>query len=75
MVEIPAKGVRGVLISTLNGGFAFRVYKEDHSFVDYDLFHNDLEILIVDDKASLYEDQKNDAFILDHDSKTLGIKK
>jgi len=61
----PAKGSKGYLIYTMNDEYVFRVYKEDHSFIDYDILHCDLELTINDDDATFYEfeDGRN---ILDH---------
>ena len=61
----PAKGTKGFLIYTMNDEYVFRVYKEDHSFIDYDILHCDLELTINDDDATFYEfeDGRN---ILDH---------
>jgi len=61
----PAKGTKGYLIYTMNDEYVFRVYKEDHSFIDYDILHCDLELTINDDDATFYEyeDGRN---ILDH---------
>ena len=53
--ERPAKGAKGVLIS-MSTGYKLRVYKEDYSFIDYDIQHPDLEVQIVDEDASFYED-------------------
>jgi hypothetical protein len=61
----PAKGTKGMLLYTMNNEYVFRVYKEDHSFIDYDILHCDLELTINDDDATFYEfeDGRN---ILDH---------
>ncbi len=61
----PAKGTKGILLYTLNNEYVFRVYKEDNSFIDYDILHCDLELTINDDDATFYEfeDGRN---ILDH---------
>ena len=53
--ERPAKGTKGVVIST-STGYKFRVYKEDDTFTDYDIQHPDLEVQIIDEDASFYED-------------------
>ena len=61
----PAKGTKGMLLYTMNDEYVFRVYKEDHTFTDYDILHCDLELTIMDDDATFYEfeDGRN---ILDH---------
>ena len=67
----PAKGTKGFLIYTMNNEYVFRVYKEDHSFIDYDILHCDLELTINDEDATLYEfeDGRN---ILDHSYEIAG---
>jgi len=67
---IPAKGTKGFLISTKAGDFLFRVYDQDHTFIDYRIYINDVEIEITDDDAFFYKiDSKN---ILDYSPQTLG---
>jgi len=51
----PAKGTKGLLIYTINDEYVFRVYKEDHTFTDYDIHHCDLELTINGDDATFYE--------------------
>ena len=68
----PAAGVRGVLCTSASGGFFFRVYAQDHSFTDYELRHDDLEVTIADDAfASFYRIE--DEYILDHSPSVLGL--
>ncbi len=74
--EKPAKGARGFLIDVA-GSIYFRVYdygsKDENGrrkFTDYKLCHCDLEIIIDDDSASLYE--RSEENILDYSSKALG---
>ena len=66
-----AKGVTGHLLSNFDGTYCFRVYGENHSFIDYDLHHCDLTVTIVDDDAAFYQDENGAK--LDHDPGTLGI--
>lgn len=58
MIEKPAKGVKGFIMRGCdidgNRFYYFRVYNENHSFVDYDIEHYDLEVEILDD-AVLYD--------------------
>ena len=69
MTNRPANGTTGILIRSL-GEVMFRVYTEDHkSFVDYDIFHSDLQVIINDDDAYFY--QKNGKEYLDHSPATL----
>ena len=67
---VSAKGTKGCLISTKDGNLLFRVYDQDHNFVDYRVYMNDIEIEITDDDAFFYKvDSKN---ILDFSPQTLG---
>jgi hypothetical protein len=68
----PAKGLRGQIIDTFDGTYYFRVYDKDYNFVDYELRHCDLGVIIDDDDAFLYEDEFGTK--LDHSPNTLGIK-
>ncbi len=56
----------------MDGLIVFRVYAEDHSFVDYDLHHCDLSVVIKDKDAFFYRDDGIDR--LDHSPATLGLK-
>lgn len=66
-----ADGVKGVLIFASNR-FYFRVYDDEHNFVDYDIYHSDLTVRIVDPDAYFYHNGGKD--ILDHSPATLGLK-
>ena len=50
-----AQGVKGYLIR-VDDRHVFRVYAEDHTFLDYNILHHDLEIQILDD-AFLYRSE------------------
>ena len=67
----PAAGVRGVLCRRLNGDYFFRVYAEDHSFIDYELRHDDLEVTITEGALASFYRIGND-YILDHSPEVLG---
>ena len=67
-----ANGVRGHLLNLIDGIVVFRVYGADHNFVDYDLRHCDLTVIIDDDDAFLYDDEFSTR--LDHSPGTLGTK-
>ena len=69
MKPISANGVNGVLMRTLNGGYMFRVYDDEHNFVDYALQHSDLSVTITDEDAYFYLNS-----VLDHAPATLGHK-
>lgn len=73
--ETVAKGTEGILIKNIDGSFSFRVYDKDFNFKDYDLIHNDLKVMILDKDASFYESKDQSTLQLDHDSKTLGLKR
>jgi hypothetical protein len=53
-IQKPAKGTEGVLIRTFTK-YVFRVYNEDHTFIDYDIEHCDLDVTINSDDATFYE--------------------
>ncbi|CAG0949621.1 hypothetical protein MTYP_00113 [Methylophilaceae bacterium] len=68
-----AAGVRGVLCKSLDGSFFFRVYSKDHSFIDYALRHDDLEVTIGETElASFY--RIGEEYILDHSPGVLGLE-
>jgi hypothetical protein len=46
----PAQNITGFLIKT-GDTFVFRVYNSDHTFCDYDIWHHDLEVTIIDTTA------------------------
>lgn len=70
----PAKRTKGCLLYTINNEYVFRVYKEDNTFIDYDILHCDLDVTIDSDDATFYEfdDGRN---ILDHSYEIAGENK
>jgi hypothetical protein len=70
----PAKGQKGYLLYTMNKEYVFRVYKEDNTFIDYDILHCDLELTINDNDATFYEFD-NGRSILDHSYEIAGENK
>jgi hypothetical protein len=64
-IQKSAKGMKGIILLTFNNQYVFRVYNEDHTFIDYDILHCDLDVTIDSDDATLYEyeDGRN---VLDH---------
>lgn len=66
-----AEGVKGCILVSF-GKVYFRVYDENHNFVDYELAHTDLQVTIQDSDASFYEHE--DINVLDHTPGTLGLK-
>jgi hypothetical protein len=65
-----ANGITGQLIPLFTGQVVFRVYDDNHNFVDYELKHSDLTVTITDEDAFFYRDEYTDA--LDHAPETLG---
>ena len=70
MTAKSANGVTGQLIPLFTGQVVFRVYDDNHNFVDYELKHSDLTVTITDEDAFFYRDEYTDA--LDHAPATLG---
>jgi len=66
----PATGVSGHLLRVDYDTFVFRVYAEDHTWVDYDLRHSDLCVTLTDPDAFFY--QEGNEHYLDHAPETLG---
>jgi hypothetical protein len=69
--EVPARGQRGILISGFGGGVFFRQYREDHSFVDYEVTNYDVEIEILDPHAALIRNQRGD--FLDYTAESMNV--
>ena len=54
----PAKGTIGFLMrNAFDNSSFFRVYDKDHNFIDYDITHHDLQVVIIED-ATFYETDK-----------------
>ena len=71
--ETPANGTRGFIIKDFfSNEVYFRVYNEDKSFIDYQIGHNDLEVVIADESASFYCGKNKN--VLDYNSIILGKK-
>lgn len=68
-----AKGTKGCIIRGGNDKLYFRVYDEQHNFVDYELRHSDLEIEIVDPDSVFYKFENGNA-VIDHKPETLGVE-
>jgi hypothetical protein len=68
-----ADGKEGCLIWCGGDRYVFRIYtKAPEEFVDYDIFHTDMTIKIVDPDAFFYTDETSAC--IDHSPATLGIK-
>ncbi len=53
-----ANGIKCFLLKSIDETFFIRIYNDDGSFIDYDIFHNDLEIIINDDNAMFVHDDE-----------------
>lgn len=75
--ERSANKVRGYLLATLDGELVFRVYTsaDRKEFKDYKIRHQDLEVEIVDNYSSFF-DEKTDDYdgFLDYPSRLLEKK-
>ena len=69
--QTSANGVKGhILYIHIDNKYVFRVYDDQHNFVDYDILHSDLTVTIDDEDAFFYRDEYRD--VLDHAPQTLG---
>jgi hypothetical protein len=66
-----ADGVEGILIWCGGDRYVFRVYTETHEFVDYDICHTDMVVVIRDPDAYFYTNGTGAR--VDHAPATLGI--
>jgi hypothetical protein len=74
LTQTLAQGVRGFLIrSALNDQILFRVYDQDHNFVDYEITNYDCEVEIVDPDAALIRNDAGD--FLDYTAESMGVAK
>jgi len=69
--EREAKGTEGFLMNEVGDKPYFRVYKSNGEFVDYDIFHSDLQITVTDDDAFFKGEDIAEPY-LDYSNKTLG---
>ncbi len=66
-----ANGVKGILLLNMDGLPLFRVYTHNgKDFIDYEIRHSDLQVIINDVDAYFYNDD-----VLDHSPETLGKRK
>ena len=68
-----AIGTRGFLIRGMGDEMWFRVYKPDHSFIDYEITHHDCEVVIIDPSAALIKGEAGD--FLDYTTESMRIAK
>ena len=69
---ISADKVKGCLIRT-GGTIVFRVYAADKSFKDYDILHHDVDVIIDDKSAALYENTVTGSSYLDYTEESMSI--
>jgi len=69
MSEKAAFGTKGFIMRSQDSYF-FRVYKENGDFVDYDIMHYDMEVMILEDSAVFVE--RNGDNYIDYSAKVLG---
>ena len=67
--EKDAIGERGFLIRGVDGTYYFRQYDENHDFVDYEITHHDMEIVIIDRSAALFRHEAGD--FLDYSTESM----
>ena len=72
MTEERAIGARGFLIRGLGNEIWFRMYHPDKSFTDYDITHNDCEIVIIDPSAALIKSDAGE--FLDYTTESMEVK-
>ncbi len=70
--EKRAIGTRGMLIQTMDQ-VVFRVYDNEHNFVDYEITNHDCEIVIIDPDAALIRTEAGD--FLDYTAESMQIAK
>ena len=66
-----ADGQEGILIWCGGDRYVFRVYNAEYEFVDYDIHHTDMRVVIRDFDAYFYTDDTGAR--VDHAPATLGI--
>ena len=67
-----AKGLKGILIKSISSDTVFfRVYDEDHTFIDYNIHHYDMEIAIEEDAYIYKTDDGN--FYIDYSPESYGL--
>lgn len=72
--EERAIGVRGMLIrSGFDNQILFRVYDQEHNFVDYEITNHDCEVVIIDPSAALIRNEAGD--FLDYTAEAMGHAK
>ena len=70
--EARAIGQRGFLIRGIDQLW-FRVYNHDNTFVDYEITHDDCEIVIIDPSAAFIRNEAGD--FLDYTAESMSIAK
>jgi hypothetical protein len=64
MKETPAHKVKGFLLRGIDGELFFRIYDKDdrRKYKDYEIRHYDLEVEIVDNYSSIFEEETTEGF-------------
>jgi hypothetical protein len=64
---------KGIILRSIDGGPSlFRIYGKNHSFKDYEILHQDIQVQILDDSAEFLESMDGETFVLDYSRKVLG---
>jgi hypothetical protein len=66
-------GMKGILLRPPGVKTYFRVYKDDGTFIDYNIAHSDLEIGIMDNEGDAYIYETPQGMVIDHSPQTLGL--
>ena len=67
--EVSALGERGIIVRGMDGVYYFRQYDANNDFVDYEITHHDLEVVIIEKDASLFRNQAGD--FLDYSTESM----
>ena len=70
---VPANGVTGMLLSSFDRTWTFRVTHGDGTFSDYRLRHDDMTVTIADDELAAFYSDGDEIGILDHSPEVLGL--
>ena len=70
---VPANGVTGMLLSSFDRTWTFRVTHADGTLSDYRLRHDDMTVTIADDELAAFCTDGDKIGILDHSPEVLGL--
>jgi hypothetical protein len=71
--ETLAIGQRGMLIRGFEDTVWFRVYDNEHNFIDYEITNHDCEVVIIDPHAAFIRNEAGD--FLDYTTESMQVKK